>query len=459
MSTTENSSKKNRLQKNIRIAIIGAGPSGLGAAEALKEKGFDNITIFEKRNRVGGMAHSKIYEDENGKKVTYDLGSLQPVGSSRLFQLLKQNNLHLGKSFAKDRTLKFRIFSIKEKRYVADFLEYPLGGVGIKQLPGLFLDGIKLIYWIIKYRRFAETGFDTIHNKEPLAEPFPSWIKKRRFKTANRILTFLFSNYLNGGVIEKEEEFDHSMIYALKAMSNEALNPPLRYMMGKLLPITEGYQTIWNIVAKKHNVLLNSNITKIDRIDGKITIKVNDIDQIFDRLIIACPPADLMDVMKTTDKEQQIFSKICYSPTWAATFVAKNLPSDAVYAFIDPTENGDTKICSGFQPEGELSDGNWLYRALIGYHDVTDIEEYLTNSEIIFKTIFNATSIKWIDKAYWPKYNSHFKCQDIKNGIYEEFESIQSHCSTYYVGEILAGLGNGNNLDYSYKLVDRFFTN
>jgi cation diffusion facilitator CzcD-associated flavoprotein CzcO len=33
--------------KNLRIAIIGAGPGGLATAEALAEHGYKNIEIFE----------------------------------------------------------------------------------------------------------------------------------------------------------------------------------------------------------------------------------------------------------------------------------------------------------------------------------------------------------------------------------------------------------------------------
>lgn len=39
-----------------RIAVIGAGPSGLAAVDALaKEKCFETIQVFERREQVGGM--------------------------------------------------------------------------------------------------------------------------------------------------------------------------------------------------------------------------------------------------------------------------------------------------------------------------------------------------------------------------------------------------------------------
>ena len=39
-----------------RVAVIGAGPSGLAAVHALAaEKAFDTIRVFDRRDQVGGL--------------------------------------------------------------------------------------------------------------------------------------------------------------------------------------------------------------------------------------------------------------------------------------------------------------------------------------------------------------------------------------------------------------------
>ena len=53
-----------------RIVILGAGPTGLGAAYQLQQAGFDNWAIFERENVVGGLARSVL--DDRG--FTWDLG-------------------------------------------------------------------------------------------------------------------------------------------------------------------------------------------------------------------------------------------------------------------------------------------------------------------------------------------------------------------------------------------------
>ena len=40
------------------IAIIGAGIAGLSAAQKLHENGFNDITVFDALDRIGGRVHT-----------------------------------------------------------------------------------------------------------------------------------------------------------------------------------------------------------------------------------------------------------------------------------------------------------------------------------------------------------------------------------------------------------------
>src|SRR4051812_16275131 len=54
-----------------RIAIIGAGAGGLGAAVRLRDRGYDDVTVFERANQVGGKAYSVNVDGRH-----YDLGAV-----------------------------------------------------------------------------------------------------------------------------------------------------------------------------------------------------------------------------------------------------------------------------------------------------------------------------------------------------------------------------------------------
>ena len=47
--------------RSLRVAIIGAGPGGLCMASRLRDAGFDDITILEKGNGVGGTWYHNRY--------------------------------------------------------------------------------------------------------------------------------------------------------------------------------------------------------------------------------------------------------------------------------------------------------------------------------------------------------------------------------------------------------------
>jgi protoporphyrinogen oxidase len=53
-----------------RIVILGAGPTGLGAAHRLRELGHGDFVVYEREDQVGGLAAS--FQDENG--FTWDTG-------------------------------------------------------------------------------------------------------------------------------------------------------------------------------------------------------------------------------------------------------------------------------------------------------------------------------------------------------------------------------------------------
>lgn len=43
---------------NVKIAIVGAGISGISLAAKLIENGFKNLVILEAENRIGGRVHT-----------------------------------------------------------------------------------------------------------------------------------------------------------------------------------------------------------------------------------------------------------------------------------------------------------------------------------------------------------------------------------------------------------------
>lgn len=444
--------------KNTRIAIIGAGSSGLGAAEALLEKRYKNVTIYEKNNRVGGMCCSKSYpaEDPTLPAVIYDLGSVQPVCSQRLFKKVKALNLHPGKKINSCLPTKHRIYSCRDRDYPLDFVKYHFG-VPMSQYPSLLMDIFKILPWVFKYKRLKNPGFRQIQNIDVLTQAFAIWIRERNFKILGRALNMICCLTVNGGGWGGVS--DIAILYILKILMTDAVTKPHIVRTASYHSITEGYQEVWNRIAKQHDVVLNSQITQISRKEQSTTLYFSDgTQQTFDVIIIACNLLGLNQVLDKTAFEQKIFDQIKNRGTWRFAFKAKNMPHDAAYLILDQAENADwPQTISGFFPEGYLGNDKYLYTTIGGHISPSGVQGLLERSKKLLEDHFGASELEWIDQANWTEYNTHFHSAAIRQGIFDEFESRQGENNTYYVGEILSGQSSGICFDYSYDLVNRFF--
>ncbi len=73
-----------------KIAILGAGPTGLGAAYRLHEIGYNTWSIYEKNNYVGGLSAS--FRDKQG--FTWDIGGHIIFSNNNRFNRLVDNLLY-----------------------------------------------------------------------------------------------------------------------------------------------------------------------------------------------------------------------------------------------------------------------------------------------------------------------------------------------------------------------------
>jgi protoporphyrinogen oxidase len=132
-----------------KILIIGAGPTGLGAAWRLRELGYKNWAVYEKNAHVGGLAASFV--DEKG--FTWDVGghvlfSHYPYFDNLIERLLKDEYLeHLRESWIR----------------IADrWVPYP------------FQNNIRYLPKEMVYNCLA--GLMDCHRQGPPADDFRSWL-------------------------------------------------------------------------------------------------------------------------------------------------------------------------------------------------------------------------------------------------------------------------------------------
>lgn len=70
---------------NEKICIVGGGPSGISAAWFLQEKGYTDVTVLERLDRLGGKCNSPRYKDKN-----FEMGAIMGVPNYHVVYELMQ---------------------------------------------------------------------------------------------------------------------------------------------------------------------------------------------------------------------------------------------------------------------------------------------------------------------------------------------------------------------------------
>ncbi len=443
------------LPKSTRIGIVGAGPAGLAAAEALQECGYKNITIIEQKDRVGGQAFSCRYKD-----VVYELGSLQPIASKNLFHLIKKYNIHVGKkNLSKNQNpntpVRIKIYSLEKRECLVDFTKNKLLGFPPRYwLPAMF-DMMRFLRILFKYRKLSDIGYNlSTSQMNELLPPYEQWIDKQNFK----IIGYLMKMMGTIAAFSNPEHKETVPAIGVIKIFLQLVQFPQRYLNGKLKFVKEGYQELWNRVASHYHVMLNTNITKIIRKPNQIEVNIeNQPTMIFDKLIITCSLTHALSMLDVTVEEKELFEKVHYSPGWRVAFLAKNLPHDALYAFPEPyMSKGYGPYLQTFYPEGQVDDKVWLYTGMLTSNKNELIEPYLKNAEKMLREQFNGEVIAWLESAFWPEYTPYFYAEDIKNNIYQKLEALQGKNNTYYLGGTLSGSSHATVVDYSFARIKDF---
>lgn len=451
------------MSKNQRIGIIGGGVAGLTAAETLQELGYQNITVFEARDRVGGQVLSAAYTTADNKKIIYDLGSVQPFSfkSHTLAKLLKRYQLHFGRGVTAKNPAYFKIYSLEQKENILDFTKHKLGfPLSFKKALWLGMDIFKLLKLSWRYRKLNNPGFTELSANlaKTLYLPMEEWVDQQQFRVIGDNVKYLIGNILTGANINIKAQIP--ALYLAKYLFYVLSIAPHRYLDGSYMPVKEGYQELWNRLSKNHHIILDAHITAIKRENNVIRVMLGEQQYEFDKLIFTATVPEALKLLDLSLDEQALFAKVNYAPLWRAAFIGKNLPHDAAYAFYEPyMKSGYYPSLALFLPEDEVGNGLWLYQVAIAYNKSQGIEDVLAKSTQLLQTHFPGAEVKeWVKTVYWPEYAPYFGIEDIKNGVLAHLNSLQGKNNTYYLGNLLSGASNALVSDFVATFIKQHFS-
>ncbi len=280
------------LNPKARIAIIGAGPSGITAAAELKAQGYENVVVLERDNRVGGRCETT----EHGS----DMGAVAHV------PIYYGDVMNLTDELGIERTW-------------APVLEQYEAATGEISPSMTIADGLKLAAETVRYmfkHKFSWKGVSgarMVKTSPELHIPWADFTKQQNLEHFGRA-----ADVVTKGFGYRSEA---------AALYNTRYLPP-EAVLGGQMPGTTGLgywkggsQQIWEKLSAEHNVEVQTGVTinKIDRSNphGDVPVKIftqnqngKNTEQNFDRLIIACNPTHLLPALDATPEETRLYSKI-----------------------------------------------------------------------------------------------------------------------------------------------------
>ncbi len=416
-----------RFSQDSRIAIVGAGASGISASHFLREKGYQSVTLFEATDHIGGKCNTV---DIDGK--AYDMGAVFTTSSYDEVMALAQ---------------KFDVPIIplqsKTERNIVENKSGRARGRTVIETAAMGAAVADYFRALSVYPELAKAGFANLNRD--LCASLSDWMKLHCLFPAalDEFFGYTFTPFGYGFSDEVPAA------YALKYYE-ERLVSSLLY--GDYLGMLKnGYQSLWKAVAKDMEVKLSTPVLKVKRFGQQVQIDTHESSSIFDHLILTCLPEDSLRFLDTTTDEQIDFQK------------TKRYFYHSIAVEIPARFSG-----SGFLPGNYYRSRSphplcWFKR----WHDGNIAIFYalskteLSEEAVIHTLMFDSEQYGWnlgkVRASRKWKYFPHFESKELTDGIYDRLENRQGQNNTYLAGEIMNFSTVEMVTRYSKSLVQRFF--
>ncbi|KAG8370894.1 hypothetical protein BUALT_Bualt13G0030900 [Buddleja alternifolia] len=431
-----------------RIAVVGAGPSGLSAAYALCKLGYSDVTVLEKHQYPGGMCESVEIEGR-----IYDLGGqvLAANSAPSIFHLARE----VGVETEEMDTHKFALID---------------SSTGALSEMNLVEDYVSAISLTLKLQDKAKaSGRIGVHAVSELAPDLaPEYLNSQGFPSVPKSVIYGYTASGYGYV----QDMPYAYIHEFTRTS----------MAGKIRRFKGGYMSLWKKLSEMLPIkaCCNTQVLSVKRdLSGiKVQFKTENGEiqnRDFDKIIISgafpftngktyrSPLLDTAetasDRMDTSELEKELFSKVQTIDYYTTVLKIKGLeriPKGFYYfdEFMDdPATIGNPVAMQRFYADTNI----YLFWS---YGNSADIQ----GTKVVELAMDAARRMGGeIEKVILQrkfKYFPHVKSRDMKDGFYDKLEFLlQGQQNTYFVGGLMAFELTERNSNYSFELVKRHFSN
>lgn len=415
-------------RRDHRIAIIGGGLSGLVMAHGLQKKGYRNVSLFEKEERLGGKLNTIWY-----KGKSYELGAI--------FGLPSYLNLE---SLMKNLNIKADGPKLSRTNYNAD-------GHKIMPIPkeelGGFLEELEKLPQVLSMYKSLESA--SVKNLESeLMLPFSKWCDIHKFEVLKTIYLHYFTIFGLGNIDEVPA------LYVLRIMNYNHLMSFMK--IPEFYTWNDGVSTLSEHLGEKvKNIRLGQKVKDITlSSQGTLWIQTKFEKLEFDKVIITAPLDQFSHLHFWSDDIKECLGSIKYQYFNVYAFIVDKVPRGCgcILENLSPNRRGHITI---WDSRWNVSNGEGMV-ILYAYNPPQNsnnsaldyIKDDLSRLGVKDSRLYQAKS--------W-KHCPYVDTQTLQNGFYDKMESVQGKNNVYLAGEIMSMLSIENCIWYSKELLERFF--
>jgi monoamine oxidase len=464
-----------------RIAIVGAGVSGLLTAVALKKLGFRNIVIHEKEERLTNLTYSYAYKGE-----TFDFSTklIPAVGLTHegvyppLLQLLKETGVTLQPTpptmfydFERDRRLAVPAFMSKYRKLkiARDFaiaFDLLVRIAGLHSIAAIHESGLvrpdeNITQWACRHGIESFGTFTAylvdLFNMGPAAQVPASFVLVSRI---HFIAPYLLSVLGRKGIRHFYRLFGSRKRTALKRFVRFRPQTTQYYL------VREGYQEFFSRLVNVYDldIQYRSTVSCIESTGEGISFTVNgEHAELAEALLFACPPAAIAGLhpgaeMRALMKDIAPANKV---RTWA--FKAKSWDSKRFgqSAYVINAANTMGLGTERLKQNGALiyvaresAASDLLLSAVYTGATMTEEEKRGALENSLKDFGLELAGIVACRDFNWPHYAGFDK---VKSGWAERIAANQGKGGIYCLGEAVSGIGVPTILEHAIRFTGQHF--
>ncbi|MEM0987110.1 MAG: FAD-dependent oxidoreductase [Pseudomonadota bacterium] len=412
-------------QSTPRIAIAGAGPSGLTMARLLRDRGFGNTVLFEASHRIGGKSETVFVGD-----TLSELGTCYTQrGDRQVRQWMRECGLSWG--------------SIDRAKIDGrSFVDYVKDGAG----GPLWMQTLKFL----RARAALLSALDaTPSDPAVLAEASMSVADWLRMRNLHKIERFFYRALVTTGY---GYIHDTNVLQAIRWIDRDLI---ISGVLNDLVMPHEGWTVFWGRFSQGMDIRLETPITAIERDGTGVSVTAGGVTEDFDAIVCAMPLDSFAALTQPTEAEQAV-----NDGTWWGRFVITLAICEDWYTkeqirtfgdAIDDTARKSMLISARREGYDEEAGGHiYLLGQLPGDESLDELKEIM--AEEVRRRGGRMTRV--LHQKDW-KYFCRYKPEAIRSGLLATMQSMQGERHTFYSGSTFCHEAVGKIAIFNTGLADQ----